>query len=63
MGNTVRISTLRFIFGWPCPIILALLLNEVVSTVYKRTIQTIPYLPHFVSWVILAEHHLQVAEL
>ena len=54
LGNTVRISTLRFVFGWPCPIILALLLNEVMSSAYKRTIQTITYLPHFVSWVILA---------
>lgn len=52
--NTIEISLLRIIFGFPIPIILALLLNEVNSTKFKKTVQTITYLPHFVSWVVLA---------
>ena len=52
--NTLYISLLRIIFGFPAPIILAVLFNEVRHNVYKRTIQAIAYLPHFLSWVILA---------
>ena len=52
--NTVIISFLKIITGFPAPIILALLLNEVRHMKYKRTIQTISYLPHFLSWVIVA---------
>ena len=52
--NTFYLSVLRLIFSFPTPIILTLLLNEVRSTIYKKTIQTISYLPHFISWVILA---------
>jgi len=52
--NTVEISVLRIFFGFPMPIILALLLNEVVNTKFKRTVQTISYLPHFLSWVVVA---------
>ena len=52
--NTVYISVLRIIFGFPAPIVLALLLNEIGNRVFKRTIQTISYFPHFISWVILA---------
>ena len=51
--NTVRISLLRLTFGFPFPIIVALLLNEVRHTWFKRSIQTVIYLPHFISWVIL----------
>ena len=54
LGNTVRIAVLKFVFGWPAPIILALLLNEVGHKTFKRTIQTVSYLPHFMSWVIMA---------
>ena len=54
LGNTVRIAVLKFVTAWPAPIILALLLNEVKRNIYKRTIQTITYLPHFLSWVIIA---------
>jgi putative aldouronate transport system permease protein len=51
--NTVVISFLKLVIGfWP-PIILALMLNEVRSTVSKRVIQTVSYLPHFLSWVII----------
>lgn len=52
--NTVIISVLRIIFGFPAPIILALLINEVGHMPFKRTVQSILYLPHFMSWVILA---------
>ena len=52
--NTFWLSVLRIVFGFPCPIILALLLNEVKNSFYKKTVQTISYLPHFISWVILA---------
>ncbi len=52
--NTVEISALRIIFGFPMPIILALLMNEIFNTKFKRTVQTISYLPHFLSWVVVA---------
>ncbi|MBN2981408.1 MULTISPECIES: ABC transporter permease [Cohnella] len=52
--NTVVISLLKLLIGFPAPIVLALLLNEVRSRVFKRTIQTISYLPHFLSWVIVS---------
>ena len=51
--NTVKISLLRLLFGFPFPIIIALLLNEVRVLKLKKTIQTVIYLPHFISWVIL----------
>ncbi|MFD0679965.1 MULTISPECIES: ABC transporter permease [unclassified Paenibacillus] len=51
--NTIIISFYRLIFGFPAPIILALLLNEVFSNGIKRLIQTIVYFPHFLSWVVL----------
>ena len=54
LGNTVIISAYRIIFGFPAPIILALLLNEVKNEKFKRTVQTISYLPHFISMVVLA---------
>ena len=52
--NTVLISLYRLLWGFPAPIILALLLNEVRQRHFKRTVQTISYLPHFLSWVVLA---------
>ena len=54
LRNTVRIAVAKFVAAWPMPIILALLLNEVRHRSFKRTIQTVAYLPHFLSWVILA---------
>lgn len=53
-GNTLTISILRIIFGMPFPIIFALLLNELRNVTFKRTIQTITYIPHFISWVVIA---------
>ena len=52
--NTLRITSAKIIFGFPAPIILAILLNELRGHAYRRVAQTVTYLPHFVSWVILA---------
>ncbi len=54
MRNTIVLSLLKFFIGFPAPIILALMLNEVRNMMFKRTVQTITYLPHFLSWVIVA---------
>lgn len=54
LENTIVISFYRILFGFPAPIILALLINEIGSTVFKRVVQTVSYLPHFISMVILA---------
>jgi putative aldouronate transport system permease protein len=54
MENTLAISLLKALWGFPAPIILALLINEVRNTAFKRTVQTISYLPHFLSMVIVA---------
>ncbi|CAH1211523.1 putative multiple-sugar transport system permease YteP [Paenibacillus auburnensis] len=51
--NTVIISVLKIIAGLTIPVIAALLLNEVRANGFKRSIQTIIYMPHFFSWVIL----------
>jgi putative aldouronate transport system permease protein len=53
LRNTLAISFLNLALFFPLPIILAVLLNELRSQVYKRTIQSIVYLPHFLSWVII----------
>ena len=53
MRNTLSISLQRLIIGFPAPIILALMLNEVRTMFFKRTVQTISYLPFFLSWVIV----------
>ncbi|MGI2295482.1 ABC transporter permease [Paenibacillus sp. GXUN7292] len=55
MRNTIVISFLKLLIGFPAPIILALMLNEVRKMFFKRFIQTISYLPHFISWVIVAQ--------
>ena len=54
LRNTLWLSFLSIIFYFPAPIILALLLNEMKNQVFKRTIQTLIYVPHFISWVIVA---------
>ncbi len=51
--NTIFISLLKIIFGLIVPVVIALLLNEIRKEQYKRTLQTIIYFPHFLSWVIL----------
>ncbi|MFD0717517.1 ABC transporter permease [Paenibacillus sp. GCM10027626] len=51
--NTFFISLLTIVVSFPFPILLAILLNEVRRMVYKRVIQTLVYLPHFLNWVIV----------
>jgi putative aldouronate transport system permease protein len=53
LKNTLVISLYQLAFGFPAPIVLALLLNEVRKVAFKRTVQTILYLPHFISWVVV----------
>lgn len=57
--NSIEISALKIVFGFPAPIILSLLLNEVQNLRYKKLVQTISYLPHFLSWVVLAGIFIQ----
>ncbi|WP_106766575.1 ABC transporter permease [Paenibacillus faecalis] len=54
MRNTIVISLMKFFIGFPAPILLALMLNEVRNMAFKRVVQTVSYLPHFLSWVIVA---------
>lgn len=53
LGNTLRISLSSLIFGFPAPIILALLINEMRSKGLSRVVQNITYMPHFISMVIV----------
>ena len=53
-ANTFIISFLKLIFSFPAPILLALLLNEVTNMPFKKVVQTISYMPHFLSWVVLS---------
>ncbi|NMA95027.1 MAG: sugar ABC transporter permease, partial [Clostridiales bacterium] len=52
--NTLMLNALSMLFGFPIPIIVALLLNEVRLETFKKSVQTIICLPHFLSWVIVA---------
>ena len=52
-SNTIIISVLRLVFAFPAPIIFALLLYEMKFTRVKKLIQTVSYLPHFISWVVV----------
>lgn len=52
-GNTMVISFMKILFGFPVPIVLALMLNEIRSLSFKRFSQTVLYLPHFLSWVVI----------
>jgi len=54
LRNTLKISLLKFVAGFPVPLVLALMLNEVKSSKFKRTVQTVSYLPYFISWVVVA---------
>ena len=53
LKNTVVLNVLDLIFGFPVPIILAIMIYEMRSLVFKRIAQTILYLPHFLSWIII----------
>ena len=50
--NTLIISFYKLLFGFPAPIVLALMLNEAKSIPYRRVIQTVTYIPYFISWVV-----------
>lgn len=52
--NTLLISLYKLVILFPLPIFIAIIINEVKNMVYKRTVQTIIYLPHFLSWVIVS---------
>lgn len=51
--NSLLISFLRLLWGFPFPLLLALLMNEVRHMAFKRIIQTVVYVPHFISWVVI----------
>jgi len=53
LKNTLIISFLRILFGFPAPIILALLINEIKNTKYKKIVQSVSYLPNFMAWTVL----------
>lgn len=53
LQNTLTISLLKILITFPVPVVLALMLNEVRSSMIKRTLQTVMYLPHFLSWVVV----------
>lgn len=54
MRNTIIINIYHLIFGFPVPILFALFINEIISVRFKKIIQTVSYLPHFISWVVAA---------
>src|SRR5690625_5234918 len=53
MRNTLVLSLLLMLISFPVPIVLALMLNELRNRIFQRSIQTIIYIPHFMSWVIV----------
>ena len=53
MGNTLGISFLKLLIGFTVPIILSVMIYEVKDGAFKRIVQTISYLPHFLSWIVL----------
>ncbi|MFD2080858.1 hypothetical protein [Actinopolymorpha cephalotaxi] len=53
LKNTLVISLLQIVFAFPAPILLALLLNSIMSCRVRRFVQSVVYLPHFIGWVIL----------
>ena len=61
--NTLFIAIMKIIAGIVVPVTVALLLNEIRNVMYKRTLQTIVYLPHFISWVALAGIFLDVLSM
>lgn len=51
--NTLRLNLLSLIVGFPMPILFALMLNEIKRTRFKKAVQSVSYMPHFISWVIV----------
>ena len=60
LRNTLTLNLLDLVFGFPAPIIFALILNELCFQRYKKVVQTIAYMPHFLSWVIIYSLALQL---
>ena len=60
LGNTLLLNLLDLIFGFPMPIILAIMLNEMRTPKLKKISQTMLYLPHFLSWVIIGGMVLKI---
>ncbi len=58
--NTLVLNGLNLLIGFPAPIILALMLNEINNGIFKKGIQTVLYLPHFISWVIIGGMMYQI---
>lgn len=60
LRNSLIIGFQKLIFTFPFPIVLALLLNEVFRPVWKRSVQTLVYLPHFLSWVVVSQIFINI---
>ena len=60
LRNTLLLNVYALVFGFPVPIIFAILLNEVRMLTFKRVVQSILYLPYFISWVVLAGIFVQM---
>jgi putative aldouronate transport system permease protein len=58
--NTLTLNLLDLVLGFPAPVILALMLNELTNGMFKKVTQTILYLPHFISWVIIGGMTYQI---
>ncbi|GIP38462.1 protein LplB [Paenibacillus sp. J31TS4] len=58
--NTLLLSFYKLVFGFPAPIVLAILLNEIRLVLFKKFVQTLSYLPHFLSWVVLAGVFMEI---
>lgn len=60
LRNTIGLNMLDLIVGFPAPIIFAIVLNELVFKRFKRVVQTVAYMPHFLSWIIISSLALQL---
>ncbi|MDR2658168.1 MAG: ABC transporter permease subunit [Oscillospiraceae bacterium] len=60
LRNTITLNMLDLVVGFPAPILLALLLNELPFKAFKRVTQTVAYMPHFLSWIIISQLALQL---
>lgn len=63
LKNTVVISVLKLVCGFPVPIIFAILLNELTHRRFKKVVQTISYMPYFLSWIILGGIFINILSL
>ena len=60
LWNTLKLNFMGLIFGFPVPVVLAIMLNELRSVGVKKVSQTLLYLPHFLSWIIIGGMVLQI---